>query len=333
MVDVDLASLPSPSGDMLSMPSYGTALSPELQDAWLRFRMGENHSMTVGQQKDPFDYFYQEYSRDQMFLERPYLSGEPFAPRRQVGVRYSGHTASDKVGWDAMLSNGNGTGSLGDDNDEFAWSGRVYIQTPGFFGSGMTALPGRYEGLRYGIGVAAHDNEVGSTMVCEGSLAQTCGYATDNLSAFEVFGGVAGTRVRANFSWQSWSQDNAGFNPAGGPDELQLDSCTVEVGAWVGDHSEVALRYESWTTDPLDTIYTGELQSEYETTALTAGFNYYFTGNHDLKLQINVGQFEMAIDDRLDISDPLEALAAGDFIRGRTEAKSNFIRIGIQHAF
>ncbi|HHN73667.1 MAG TPA: hypothetical protein ENK10_00400 [Acidobacteria bacterium] len=334
MLDVDLASRSMPAGDMLSMPGYSTELSPELQDAWLRFRLGENHSVTVGQQKDPFDYFYQEYSRDQMFVERPYISDEPFAPRRQVGVRYSGHTTSNKFGWDAMLSNGNGTGSLGNDNDKFAVSGRIYFQTPGFFGSGMTALPGTYQGLRYGLGVAAHNNKVGTTMVCQGGLAQTCGYDTDTLSGFEVFGGLAGTRARINFSWQSWSQDDAGYNAAGALDQLQLDSYTVEAGAWVGSRSELALRYESSTTDPLDTLYSGELQSEFETTGVTAGFNYYFKGNHNLKLQVNVGQFKLTADDALEIIyGGAKALADGDFIRGRTEAKSNFIRIGIQHAF
>lgn len=331
MLDVDMVGEleTSYSKDGFGFTGYDTKLSPDLQDAWLRMRLGENHSLTIGQQKDPFDYFFNEYSRDQMFLERPYVTTEWFAPGRQVGMRYAGHSKSDRVGWDLMLSNGGGMNHQRNDNDKLAYSARIYLQTPGFIGSGMTALPGKYQGVRYGVGVAIHQNSIGSDLSCDSrGVTLVCGYDTNDVSAYEVFGGISGTKVRFNGSWQSWTMDNAGYDRQGRLDDLNLDAYTAEIGFFAGEKSELAVRYESGDSDPIDFDFGGDLQSELQSDVFTVGYNFYFSGNHNFKLQANVGQFKMTFKDRF-----LDMYMGETIIPGEMETKSNFIRLGIQHAF
>jgi phosphate-selective porin len=332
--EVDGGQEPRPPGPYLDTTSDG----PRVTDAYVALNFSDAVNLRAGQFKVPFDLFWLINGRYQMFVERP-SGSDLFAPRRDVGLMYSGSALERRASWHLALMNGSGANQSGNDNSKYLLAARAEFQNAGGFKYRETAAD-HPESLEWTVGASYLDNprnqgdavptdETG--LSCLPGVSSRCEMRTDKVQAMEIFGALRGRRFQVNATWQKWGFDNQALDNidpfVAAPTKLDITYYNLDAGFFVTDNIEIAARYGQWkhdktlyfwngedwsdtlqTEDPLNITFIGA--TDVKRTEWRLGVNYYLSG-HNAKVMLDYGQ-EV---EQVDKSDP------GEFGFGTGRAK------------
>ena len=269
----------------------------DLKDAFIRMEFSDKNNWTFGQFKALFDWFELVDSKYQAFTTRPWGT-LTYAPARDVGIMYSGHSEGNKVSWGLAIQNGNGANTSGNDNDDFLATFRIAVQNEGGFAPRVATYE-RPDHVNWIFGMAFLENPVGglaeddSGTPCSPGISKHCRYYTDDVKAWEVFGAVRAGRLDLNATWQSWTMEDQAVNARGNRTDYEFTYWNLDLGVFVAPSWQIVGRYGQWETDKAyDTVtWDGSTLSDEQVTEWRIGINHYF-GSDNFKLQLDYGEVE-----------------------------------------
>ena len=269
----------------------------DLKDAWVRMKFSDRNTWTFGQFKALFDWFELVDSKYQAFTTRPWGT-RMYAPARDIGIMYSGHSESGTVSWGLAIQNGNGANTSGNDNDDFLTTFRIAVQNEGGFRE-RAATWERPDHVEWIAGISLLNNPVGglaedrSGTTCVPGMSKRCRYYTDDVKAWEVFGAVRAGRLDLNVSWQTWTMEDQAVNADGNWTDYEFTNWNVDLGVFVAPRWQIVGRYGQWETDKAydTTTWDGSTLTDEQVTEWRIGVNHYF-GSDNFKLQLDYGEVE-----------------------------------------
>lgn len=218
-----------------------------LIDLYVRWDKHDFANVTVGQFKTPYGREQLESDTKVLFVERS-LPSDRLTLSRQAGAMVSGEFADERLGYSAGLFNGNGVNNSANDNDNFAYVGRVEgvvlkndrLTLEAGANAFRSADDGAFTGTRTGLGLDA---------------------------------ALKAGRLDAGAEWL-----RTDFNRSVGLDTV-ADGWSVYAGWFlVAKTLQAVARYETY--DPSDAV-SGDDEATW-----TVGFNYLLKG-HDIKFGLN----------------------------------------------
>lgn len=230
--------------------SLGTTANyrAQLTDLYVVWNKLDFANVTFGQFKTPNGYEQLQADTRGLLIERS-LPNDRLTLSRQIGAMVSGDVLDDRLSYAVALFNGNGVNQGGNDNDHFAYVGRV---------SGKIV---DRKNLRVTAGANAFHSSDNTTAL----IGDRVGHGFD----------LQASSGRFDFAGE-WLQIKS--SPDAGAD-FTARGWSVLAGYYlVPKKFQAVARYETY--DP----HTGV--SDNEGDLWTLGFNYYIKGN-DLKLSLN----------------------------------------------
>lgn len=289
-------------------------------DLYVEMNFSDYNQWRVGQFKKPYDLFDLYSSKTLMFIERPAANTFVTPANRDIGVMYRGNTKNKRLNWAAMVGNGNGPNTLGNDG-AFLLGARFEFQNEGGFKYLATAIE-HPEKLEYTVGVAFQSNPrselVGDVRIDDGGngtepdpfakssddypcvigTSRTCTWDNRSRNNLLFFGALRGKIFQINATYQLEKEEDGAADKQGDPANIELDAWALEAGFFVTPKWEIAGRYDQLNfKDAVDiTFGDGSVISDFEIKQWTIGTNYYLFKNN-LKLMLNYGNTTATYDD------------------------------------
>ena len=283
-------------------------------DLYVDMDFSDTNRWRVGQFKKPYDLFDLYSSKTLMFIERPAANLFITPANRDIGVMYRGNTKDKRFNWAAMIGNGNGPNTLGNDGD-FLLGARFEFQNEGGFKYLATAIE-HPEKLEYTVGVAYQKNprselvgdvaieetepieKSGSDYPCVIGTSKSCTWDSRSRDNLLFFGALRGKIFQVNATYQFETDEDAAADEDGDPADIELDAYAIEAGFFVTPRWEIAGRYDQLKfKDAVDVTFgDGSVISDFEIKQWTIGTNYYFFQNN-LKLMLNYGNTTSTYED------------------------------------
>lgn len=221
----------------------------QLTDLYLVWNKYDYANVTFGQFKTPYGYEQLVADTKGLLVERS-LPSDRLTLSRQIGAMVSGDIIKDRLAYAVALFNGNGVNQGGNDNDQFAYVGRVSGTIVDRKKLKLTAGTNAFQ--------SSDTNPLGFT-------GDRTGFGLDAQAQSGRFDGVV-----------EWLQTKS--SPDAGIDSTAQGWSVLGAYYLVPKKLQAVVRYEMF--DPNTDV------SANEGDVWTVGFNYYLKGN-DLKFSLN----------------------------------------------